>query len=113
MTSIEFLSILIVSSRTSDQFNHVCLEVTEAIDKAIVSQMQKIGTGVWQCIACGWETKYKTRLYEHVEARHIGSSGHTCPICGKFSSSLKALKMHKLKYHKSDGGYSYTEAIHY
>jgi len=29
----------------------------EAIDHAIVSQMQKVG--VWQCVACGWETKYE------------------------------------------------------
>jgi len=43
----------------------------EAIDQAIVSQMQKVGVGVWQCVACGWETKYKTRLYEHVEAKHM------------------------------------------
>jgi len=31
----------------------------EAIDHAIVSQMQKVGVGVWQCVACGWETKYE------------------------------------------------------
>ena len=76
-----------------------CSDQADAIDHAIVTQMQKVGTGVWQCVACGWETKYKTRLYEHVEAKHIGTPGHTCPICGKFSASLKALKMHKLKYH--------------
>ena len=79
----------------------------EAIDHAIVSQMQKVGVGVWQCVACGWETKYKTRLYEHVEAKHIGTNGHSCPTCGKFCASLKGLKLHKLKYHNVKDSYQF------
>ena len=80
---------------------YASLEDAEAIDHAIVSQMQKIGVGVWQCTACGWQTKYKTRLYEHVEAKHIGTGGHACPLCGKFCASLKGLKTHRQKYHSN------------
>ena len=39
--------------------------------------MEKLGD-VWQCKDCLWETKYKTRLWEHVEAKHVHvqSSGY-------------------------------------
>ena len=66
--------------------------------------MLKCGTGVWQCVTCGWETKFKTRLYEHVEAKHVETGGHSCPLCGKFCSSKNALKLHKSKYHRNVGG---------
>ena len=75
--------------------------------------MQKVGIGVWQCIPCGWQTKYKTRLYEHVEAKHIGTNGHSCPICGKFCASLKGLKLHKLKYHNSKDNVSFEDPLDY
>ena len=38
-------------------------------------KMEKLGD-VWQCKDCLWETKYKTRLWEHVEAKHVQSSGY-------------------------------------
>jgi len=74
----------------------------QAIDQAVISQMRKSG-GVWQCLACGWEAKIKTRLYEHVEAKHVETNGYSCPICGKFCSSQKGLKNHKFKYHRNSG----------
>jgi len=63
----------------------------QAIDQAVNALMQKCGS-VWQCLACGWEAKIKTRLYEHVEAKHVETNGYSCPICGKFCPSQKALK---------------------
>jgi len=74
----------------------------DAIDQAVLAQMQKNG-GVWQCLTCGWEAKIKTRLFEHVEAKHVETNGYSCPICGKFCSSQKGLKNHKFKYHRNAG----------
>ena len=76
--------------------------ILDAIDQAVLAQMQKNG-GAWQCLACGWEAKIKTRLYEHVEAKHVETNGYSCPICGKFCSSQKGLKNHKFKYHRNSG----------
>ena len=61
-------------------------------------KMEKLGD-VWQCKDCLWETKYKTRLWEHVEAKHVQSSGYCCPYCSKFCSSKNAWKQHKSKFH--------------
>jgi len=78
------------------------LFASDAIDQAVSAQMLKNG-GVWQCLTCGWEAKIKTRLYEHVEAKHVETNGYSCPICGKFCSSQKGLKNHKFKYHRNAG----------
>ena len=100
--SVWYLLDLVSNNQTLTWICVFSSEAAEAIDQAIAYQMQKVGVGVWQCVSCGWETKYKTRLYEHVEAKHVGTNGHTCTLCGKFSASLKALKMHKLKYHRKN-----------
>jgi len=72
----------------------------EAINQAVLSQMQKNG-GVWQCLACLWETNHKTRMYEHVEAKHVQTNGYSCPLCDKFCPSKNSLKFHKSKYHRN------------
>ena len=77
------------------------LDGKEALDHAVVSQMQRIA-GVWQCLTCGWETKFKTRLFEHVEATHVQTNGYTCPYCDKFCPSKNSLKVHKSRNHKNE-----------
>ena len=73
----------------------------QSINDEVVSQMQKCG-GVWQCLACGWETKFRSRLWEHVEAKHVQTNGYFCPICEKFCPSINALKLHKSRNHKNE-----------
>ena len=55
---------------------------------------------LWQCGDCLWTTKYKTRLWEHIESKHVSSHGYTCPICSKFCPSKNAWHHHKSRYHK-------------
>ena len=56
--------------------------------------------GVWGCLECNWESKYKSRVFDHVEAKHIETGGYSCTICGKFCPSYSSLKMHKSRYHR-------------
>jgi len=74
---------------------------SDALNQAVVAQMQRLG-GAWQCLTCGWETKFKTRLYEHVEATHVQTNGYSCPFCDKFCPSKNALKVHKSRNHKTE-----------
>ena len=48
--------------------------------------MGKLGD-VWQCRDCLGTTKYKTRLREHVEAKHVQSSGYCCLLTALFCRS--------------------------
>ena len=78
------------------------LDEALSINDEVISQMLKVG-GMWQCLVCGWETKFKSRLWEHVEAKHVNTSGYLCPLCDKFCPSFNALKLHKSRNHKSVG----------
>jgi len=72
----------------------------KALDNEIVTHMQKNGAA-WLCGTCGWETKLRARLWEHVEANHVQSNGYSCPICCKFCPSKNALKVHKSRNHRN------------
>jgi len=72
----------------------------KALDNEVVAHMLKTGSG-WQCITCGWETKLRARLWEHVEANHVQTSGYLCPICQKLCPSKNALKVHKSRNHRN------------
>ena len=57
--------------------------------------------GVYTCTVCGYNARDKTRVYDHVEARHVESGGYSCPFCDKVCPSYSAFKMHKSRYHKA------------
>ena len=70
---------------------------------AVEEQMERQAGGEWRCLACGWESKAKTRMFEHVEAKHVVTAGYNCPLCGKFCPSQKSLKNHKFTSHRNSG----------
>ena len=69
------------------------------LEAEISAKMCK-ASDLWQCMDCMWTTKYKTRLWEHIEAKHVTSQGYSCPICSKFCPSKNAWHHHKSRYHK-------------
>ena len=79
-------------------FNFVLLIVGP--EERILSCMMKNEQG-WNCLSCGWITKNKTRLFVHVEAKHMPGVGYNCPICDKLCPSLNALNAHKSRNHRN------------
>ena len=77
-----------------------CVLPAEYLDSEIEQHMVRTEAG-WQCLTCSWQTKYKARCWEHVEAVHVPSSGYSCQYCAKFCSTKNALKIHKTRYHRN------------
>jgi hypothetical protein len=57
------------------------------------------GVNGWQCLECGYSSKYKTNVVEHVDARHVTHSDVFCLTCGKLCPNRKSLRNHQYKYH--------------
>ena len=74
------------------------------LDFLIISKMAKVseasGGTAWKCTECGYESKYKTNVMEHVESKHVQSSGVVCSFCSAVCVNRKGLRNHVYKYHR-------------
>ena len=56
--------------------------------------------GIWQCSECDYNSKKQSNMYDHIEARHVESTGYSCDECGKFCNNRVALRNQTRTYHK-------------
>jgi len=68
-------------------------------DPRVTALMIKSGQS-WTCRDCGYSSQH-CNVYNHIEAKHIGSTGYNCEVCGQFSPSLGAYKKHKYRKHQN------------
>ena len=66
----------------------------------VLSLMWRDG-GTWRCNNCEYESNRKTNMFEHVEAKHVISTGYTCQTCGTFCKTFSAYRSHIKRLHKS------------
>jgi len=53
----------------------------------------------WACSECDYRSLVRGDMKNHIEAKHVNSTV-SCDICGHFTTTRKALKMHKYRQHK-------------
>ena len=75
--------------------NLTCLDVT--VD--VLMEMSKTADG-WICNECNFVSKYKDRVWEHVESKHMNFGGYNCQICFKFCPTASSLRNHNDRHHK-------------
>jgi len=85
----------------NDLFKHpeYLFPVSAEIQNQIDSLMEPTLKG-WGCKMCGFDSNNKTRMWEHVEAKHVDTGGYHCKICTKFCKSSSSLRNHMDRYHK-------------
>ena len=76
------------------------IKLFSALNDAIKAKIFKADSGLFTCYECGYSSKYKTTCQDHIESRHISTSGFICPYCEKFCPTRNALKSHISKSHK-------------
>ena len=52
------------------------------METVIKEKMFKEGQ-IWCCSDCSYQSKQKSHVYEHVEAKHVEHSGYACSFCNK------------------------------
>ena len=79
------------------QYTHL-LRIDNCLDDLIRSKMFKNTSGVWQCTDCNHTSPHTTNIKNHIEVKHVGSSGYYCQECNKFCSTKNALNNHRTRY---------------
>ena len=71
------------------------------LDQMIKASMQKLESGQWQCLSCGFASLRGDHVKHHIEAKHINSGGAQCCYCITVCPTRKALAMHIMRRHKA------------
>ena len=67
----------------------------------IEAMMTNLGGGSgYQCLECGYHSKYTSDVKRHIDAKHIISTGYYCPQCPEILKNKHALKNHLSRVHK-------------
>jgi hypothetical protein len=66
---------------------------------AIKCKMSRSADGMWDCTDCDYQTKYRTTLSRHIEAKHVISTGFSCPECEQFCPTRNSLMAHQYRKH--------------
>ena len=60
--------------------------------------MEKVDK-VWSCVVCQYQSSKKNNVFEHVEAKHVQSTGYNCQQCGTFCKTYSAYRSHIKRLH--------------
>lgn len=75
------------------------------MDVLIRSKMVKSdkshGPSMWLCTECDYSSKNNSNVYEHIEARHVGSAGYYCQFCDKTCPTRNAFRIHNVRHHSN------------
>jgi len=72
------------------------------LELLINSKMTRDGlAGDWTCQDCGFVTKLRQRMSQHVESKHVAADS-TCEICYKRCPTRNALRVHKFRNHRNE-----------
>ena len=75
---------------------HGSLEVEGYLNES----MQKNSNGSWECLSCGYSSRQKHHVKNHIESKHINLQ-YSCQYCSKTCPSSHALEMHIHRNHKA------------
>jgi len=61
----------------------------------------KDGQSLFCCTDCEFSSTGRLHVFEHIESKHVQSSGYFCNICNKTCATSAGLRMHFNRYHKN------------
>ena len=67
------------------------------VEDMVTGLMQKI-SGKWTCLTCNLESRDKTDLRRHIEAKHINAEV-ICPVCFSHYKTRESFAKHMTKMH--------------
>ena len=87
--------------QTANRYRYICPFCLEAkdVEANMVPIFDEFGKA-WQCAQCGYSTRRKSDLKDHIDAKHIERDPLPCNQCDMICPNKKSLKNHMYKHHK-------------
>ena len=60
-------------------------------------------TGVYSCLECGYQSKHRHNVIDHVEAKHVRIQ-YRCDQCSYVCNGRNPLRVHKYRRHRKEEG---------
>ena len=93
------MSVAVTNNLLSTDLQNLDDQIKSMMTKTDV-RSDKSGKCLATCNICGKKALIGN-MPSHIEANHISGVSHACDICGKFSRSRDAIRMHKNRAHKT------------
>ena len=77
-------------------------DTIEDLNILVENIMFKNDDGCWQCKECQYNSRKISHMQNHIEAKHVSTSGFSCLICHKHCPTRHAMMNHKSRYHKQE-----------
>ena len=75
-----------------------CIMNVSDVENEINTKLYKDETGTWVCTDCGYSSKTKSHVYEHIERKHLHHE-YQCGICEVMVRTKNDLGRHKKQCH--------------
>jgi len=76
-------------------------EFEQEVASFMAKKSDSIGHTLWECIDCGYGSKFKYNVTEHVRVKHLNLiSAHVCEFCQITCPTKSALRSHIWRKHK-------------
>ena len=69
-----------------------CIVLFAAQIEAMMTHL--VGGAGYQCLECGYQSKVSNNVKRHIDAKHIVSTGYSCPQCSEVLRNKVALNNH-------------------
>ncbi len=67
----------------------------------VIETLCQYENSIWKCLSCGYTTRSKSYIKEHVEQKHIDDGeSYICKFCAKPIRSINSLRLHISYNHK-------------
>ena len=70
------------------------------LDDIIKSKIIMDGSGSFQCCECNYASTNSRNVINHIESKHVTTTGVQCDVCQKICPTREALRKHISRLHR-------------
>ena len=99
-TTLETTALKAQLKTKTDLLEAVQSKTTSSVQKETARKNNEVEVSLEKCKVCGFSSKSKVVMHQHMESRHKGVKVFKCLMCAAVLNSKESFKQHKVKHQK-------------